>query len=218
MAAGYAIIANGGYRVVPHIVDRVQKQDGTLVSAPVRPVVCDPCPASSADAAPLPERALDAPQRLYHAFHAWGCGAARHRPARRSTAWAVGLGRQDRHDGRCDGHLVQRLSPQARRHNMGGLLGWPLHGQERVRLQGAARHLDGLHACRPRRPARRVAEHSRGRGERESESGHRAGSVTGDPDAVFEYFLEEHMPESSQPASPTRRPGDTRPARPEDVF
>ena len=44
MAASYAVFANGGFRVEPHLIDRVQRQDGSLVFAPRHPVVCDPCP------------------------------------------------------------------------------------------------------------------------------------------------------------------------------
>ena len=43
MATAYAVFANGGHRVTPHIIAQVRHQDGRLVSAPRHPVVCDPC-------------------------------------------------------------------------------------------------------------------------------------------------------------------------------
>ena len=43
MAASYAVFANGGFRVEPHLIDRVHRQDGSLVFATRHPVVCDPC-------------------------------------------------------------------------------------------------------------------------------------------------------------------------------
>ena len=59
MAAAYAVFANGGYRVTPNIISRVQRQDGRLVSAPRHPAVCDPCTSAVAsepgDAAAAPD-------------------------------------------------------------------------------------------------------------------------------------------------------------------
>lgn len=50
MAASYAVFANGGFRVVPHLIDRVRRLDGSLVFASRHPVVCEPC-AQDAEAA-----------------------------------------------------------------------------------------------------------------------------------------------------------------------
>ena len=43
MATGYAAFANGGFRVEPHIIARVERLDGEVVEAPRHPVACDPC-------------------------------------------------------------------------------------------------------------------------------------------------------------------------------
>ena len=65
MASAYAVFANGGFRVEPHIIARVERLDGTVLLQPQHPQVCDPCPpAADADAAPLSaplaaERVLD---------------------------------------------------------------------------------------------------------------------------------------------------------------
>ena len=61
MAAAYAVFANGGYRVEPHVIAQVRRQDGRLVSAPRHPAVCDPCAVPDGLAEPLQApRALDA--------------------------------------------------------------------------------------------------------------------------------------------------------------
>ena len=53
MAAGYAAFANGGFRVEPHIIARVERLDGEVVEAARHPVACDPCPVDG-DEATLP--------------------------------------------------------------------------------------------------------------------------------------------------------------------
>ena len=52
MAANYAVFANGGFRVAPHLLDRVQRQDGSMVFASEHAVVCDPCPPDDATGPP----------------------------------------------------------------------------------------------------------------------------------------------------------------------
>ena len=54
MAAAYAVLANGGWRVEPNIIERVIDIDGEIVFRPRHPVVCDPC-----DEADLAEAAND---------------------------------------------------------------------------------------------------------------------------------------------------------------
>ena len=43
MAQAYAVFANGGYEVVPHIIDYMTDADGELVFKVQQPVVCRPC-------------------------------------------------------------------------------------------------------------------------------------------------------------------------------
>lgn len=43
MATAYAVIANGGYRIEPHLVDRVVNLQDEIVYAPVHPIVCTTC-------------------------------------------------------------------------------------------------------------------------------------------------------------------------------
>ena len=61
MAAAYATFANGGFRVRPHIVDRVERLGGELVWQANPPRACSPCEPSAEGAEPPPsaERALD---------------------------------------------------------------------------------------------------------------------------------------------------------------
>ena len=54
MAAGYSVFANGGFRVQPHLIDRVLRQDGSLVFASRHPVVCEPCAEDGALPLPTP--------------------------------------------------------------------------------------------------------------------------------------------------------------------
>ncbi|MEE8078682.1 MAG: transglycosylase domain-containing protein, partial [Pseudomonadales bacterium] len=54
MAAAYAVLANGGWRVEPNIIERVIDIEGEIVFRPRHPVVCDPC-----DEAHLAEAAND---------------------------------------------------------------------------------------------------------------------------------------------------------------
>lgn len=43
MVAAYSVIANGGYQIEPHLIDRVVNQDGDTLYKPLVPVVCSNC-------------------------------------------------------------------------------------------------------------------------------------------------------------------------------
>ena len=43
MASGYAIFANGGYKITPHIVKRIEALDGSVIFEPKHPTVCRAC-------------------------------------------------------------------------------------------------------------------------------------------------------------------------------
>ena len=45
MASAYAVLANGGFKVEPHIVQRVERLDGTVLLRPRHPAVCRECAA-----------------------------------------------------------------------------------------------------------------------------------------------------------------------------
>ncbi len=58
MASAYAVLANGGFRVEPHVIERVERLDGAVAWQPAHPRVCRDCPAAGA-AEPAPSE--DAP-------------------------------------------------------------------------------------------------------------------------------------------------------------
>jgi len=61
MARAYAVIANGGFLVEPNIVSRVERLDGSLVFEGRHPQACEPCPEAG-DESPAPvsaPRAID---------------------------------------------------------------------------------------------------------------------------------------------------------------
>jgi penicillin-binding protein 1A len=54
MASGYAIFANGGYKITPHIVKRIETLDGSVIFEPKHPLVCRAC---KSDTDPTPHSA-----------------------------------------------------------------------------------------------------------------------------------------------------------------
>ena len=61
MARAYTVFANGGLRIEPHVIDRVERLDGSVLVQARHPSVCDPCDSEGdPDAALLAaERVLD---------------------------------------------------------------------------------------------------------------------------------------------------------------
>lgn len=55
MASAYAVFANGGYRVQPHIVNRVADIDGAIVFEPQHAAVCRSCGSEQSSALPAEE-------------------------------------------------------------------------------------------------------------------------------------------------------------------
>nr|MCS5570794.1 PBP1A family penicillin-binding protein [Pseudomonadales bacterium] len=47
MASGYAIFANGGYKITPHIVKRIEALDGSVIFEPKHPIVCRACKSNT---------------------------------------------------------------------------------------------------------------------------------------------------------------------------
>lgn len=43
MASAYSVIANGGFLVQPHLIERIVTPDGEIVYQPLHPTVCDEC-------------------------------------------------------------------------------------------------------------------------------------------------------------------------------
>ncbi len=61
MASAYAVFANGGFRIEPHVIDRVERLDGSLLWQARHPEACDPCPPGDDPDASVPRavRVLD---------------------------------------------------------------------------------------------------------------------------------------------------------------
>ena len=60
MARAYAVLANGGFLVEPNIVDRVERLDGSLVFEGDYPLACEPCPRpEEGPVPPSATRAID---------------------------------------------------------------------------------------------------------------------------------------------------------------
>ena len=97
MVVGYSVFANGGYRVTPYFIDRIEDAQGTVLGK-----------ANPVSVGKGAERVIDARNafimtNMMQDVIRGGTGRARHgaRPDR--------SGRQDRHDQRADGCLVCRL-------------------------------------------------------------------------------------------------------------
>ena len=108
----YAMLVNGGKRITPTLIDRVQDRNGkTVFRHDNRP--CEGCNVKEWDDQPPPvipdtrEQVVDRGQRLSDRLHAAGRRAARHRADHQLARQAAR--RQDRHDERQPRHLVHRL-------------------------------------------------------------------------------------------------------------
>ena len=223
MAAGYAIIANGGYQVEPHIVDRVQKQDGTLVSAPVRSIVCDPCLAASpfspdTDAVPPAERVLDARnafimRSMLGDVVRRGTGRRAGQQLERTDLGGKTGTTDEATDTWFNGFHPKLVATTWVGYSDGRSTGKNEFGSKTpltIWIDFMRSTLAYLPVASPNIPEGVVSVKVN------PDTGRVASP--GDPNAVFEYFLEEHMPESSRSTLPTRRPDDSRAVRPEDVF
>ena len=56
MADGFAVFANGGSLVKPHVIDRILSADGSVLEETDAPVACADCAASAAPARRRPAR------------------------------------------------------------------------------------------------------------------------------------------------------------------
>lgn len=229
MAASYAVFANGGFRVAPHLIDRVERQDGGLVFASRHPVVCDPCPQEAAAAieGPLADAELAPPpaERVLDARNAFVMRSLLGDVIRRGTGARAGkvLGRPD------------------------------LGGKTGTTDDATDTWFNGFH---PNLAATAWVGFSDGRSTGKNEFGSKTplsiwiefmrtalaqepvvaplmpdGVVSvkinpatglvaapGDADATFEFFLAEHPPEQAKGSPTRRRRGDNGSIRPEDLF
>ena len=59
MASAYSVFANGGYRIQPHLIDRVIGRDGTVIYDPTYPKVCRDCDENAKALATNDDQTLD---------------------------------------------------------------------------------------------------------------------------------------------------------------
>jgi penicillin-binding protein 1A len=64
MASAYAILANGGFRIEPYFITRIERDNGELIFQATPVTVCDDCTAASNNDLPLAERVIS-PQNHY---------------------------------------------------------------------------------------------------------------------------------------------------------
>ena len=125
MVAAYAELANGGLKVEPTLVDRVQDRYGkTIYRHDQRP--CEGCTADDVADASAPQVHSDA-ERVMDAITAYQVTSMLQGAVSRGTSAAT-VGqlkpeprRQDRHHQRGQGRLVHRLQPAHRRRLLHGL-------------------------------------------------------------------------------------------------
>ena len=186
VATGFAVFANGGFKVDPFYIDRIEGPAGQIVFTAEPHTVCAEC------AQPI-EAVSDAEQRQGHhrerdpraaepvagnraahdsgrtrhhtagfvhdERHHEGRDHARHRPSR-AGARSCGSARQDRHHERAPRHLVQRLQRQPGRQRLGGLRRSGAARRNRRRRAHRGAHLGGLHARSPARCAGEAGDHA----------------------------------------------------------
>jgi penicillin-binding protein 1A len=64
MASAYAILANGGFRIEPYFITRIERDNGELIFQATPVTVCDGCTEASNSDLPLAERVIS-PQNHY---------------------------------------------------------------------------------------------------------------------------------------------------------
>ncbi len=201
LAGAYATFANGGFRVSPYYIDRIEDLSGKVLFAANPPIACLQCEQSAdlttvplRDAADATVAAADAlrggagpltPQlagaagdqsaeRLHHDRHDGRRDppAPWHRAPRRGPR-PQRPGRQDRYHRQGQRCLVQRFQHQAGHHGVGGLRPGPPVGRIRGGLAHGAAHLDPLHARGAQECAAGKTAHARWAGAAAGVIGHR---------------------------------------------
>ena len=201
VATGYAVLANGGYRVEPWFIERVETADGEEVFREAPLTVCADCERAPEDGGrPLEERPQRVAPRVVPAENAWlmhsmlrdviarGTGRRARALGRGDIAGKTGT-TNDQHDAWFSGFTpdvvatawvgFDQLAPLGRRET-GGRAALPMWIDfMRVALEGRPERFleqpDGLVSVRIDPHTGKLAE-------------------AGDPDAIFEYFHAERAP------------------------
>ncbi len=136
MVMGYSVFANGGFRVTPYFIERIEDAQGEILGK-----------ANPIQVGKGAERVIDAAQCVHHGKHDAGRDPRWHRSARHGSG-PRGSGRQDRHDQRADGRVVCGFPAQPGDRGVDGLR-HPAHaGRSRNRRGGGPADLDVVHGNR----------------------------------------------------------------------
>ena len=219
MAATYAVFANGGFRVEPHILTRVERLDGSTVLAPRHPRACEElCPVQDgADATPAAPRAISA--RNAFVMDSMLRDVVRRGTARRARA----LNRPDLagKTGTLDDatdtwfngyhpHLVATAWVGFSDRRPMGAREWGSTAALPMWIGFMREALEGEPVIDPLVPEGVVSVKV------DPATGQVAGADLND--AVFEYFYAEHAPEQARPGTRAARIETPGQVRPEDIF
>ena len=219
MATGYAAIANGGFRVEPHIVGRVERLDGTIVLAPIHPDACDPCPAADEATAP-PQPA----PRAISERNAFVMDSMLRDVIRRGTGRrAMALGRADiagktgttdlATDTWFNGYHPSLVATAW----VGFSDRRPMGEREFGSTAALPIWMDFMRDALATVPAtdRQIPE---GVVSIKVERGSGQAAAPDDPDAVFEYFFADSLPAKAKPGTGPVHPDAPKVVRPEELF
>ena len=159
LAAAYAMLVNGGRRIEPAFVERIQDRNGQTVYRRGRARVRQlPAGRMASSATAHPARPASGDRRSAHhvsgCFDAGGCGAARHRP--RASQAGRDDRRQNGHNQRVPRCLVRRLHARSGGRGLRRLRPAAITGVEGVRRPCCGADRAGLLRRRPSRQAGRA--------------------------------------------------------------
>ena len=230
MASAYAVLANGGFKVEPHIVQRVERLDGTVLLRPQHPVACRECSATAAsglasgpdgaatvadeDEPPPAERVVD--ERNTFVMHSMLRDVVERGTGRRARA----LGRPDiaGKTGTTDDATDTWFNGYHPNLSVSVWVGFadsrPLGEAEYGSNTPLPIWIDFMRVALADEP---VVQRPMPAGVVSVKMSHGSGRpAADDPDAVFEYFFAENLPPAATPQTTrTETPGAV---RPEDIF
>ena len=227
MAAGYAVFANGGFRVEPHIIARVERLDGSVVLEPryaqacrlcaEEPVAAGPGADEASAAAPVPapraisERNAFIMDSLLRDVIRRGTGRRARAIDRTDIAGKTGT-TDLATDTWFNGYHPQLVATVwvgfSDRRTMGERE-WGSTAALPIWIDYMREALAGFPETAPRIPAGVVSvKVSPGTGRADPD----------DPNAVFEYFFADNVPRQSQPGEQPTVADGPRVVRPEDLF
>ena len=218
MASGYAAFANGGFRTTPHIITRVERLDGTVVFGADGPAACATCePTDEPDAEPVPERAISA--RNAFIMDSMLRDVIRRGTGRRARA----LDRDDLAGKTGTTDLATDTWFNGYHPSLVATVWVGFSDQQPIgeREYGSTAALpiwiDFMREALADVPVgdRAIPD---GVVSVKVVPGSGQAAAPDDPDAVFEYFFADNVPDQGQPGAPPVRPDGPRVVRPEELF